>query len=414
MGISEYRFQSVFDTLTTDGRTPEGGLSRPAFSEKHLAARRRFADLSLEHGFAVHIDGAGNVSARYDTAGEDAPTLILGSHLDSVPDGGLFDGTLGVAAAFETMLSLRDLGTPLPANIEVIDFTDEEGTWVSLLGSRAASGALSEHDLDNPKGKGQAFEAALERAGLTRKGILGARRTGERFLAYLELHIEQGLRLISSKIDIGVVSGMVGIYKYLVTFYGTANHAGTTPMDRRRDAGLGASAFTLAVRDIAMDRFTDCAATVGNMEFAPGVFNIIPSWVACSLELRSSTAARARALATALREEAVVIADRFGLGLEVEFMQSVLPRMLDKHIQKEFALAAKDLGLRSRTLTSLAGHDAQSMAALGPSGLIFVPSVGGYSHSAHETTSWKDCVNGCNTLFGAARRLLDAAATNGA
>ena len=418
MNIDKQRLRATFDALTTDGRTPEGGLNRPALSTAHLAARQRFAEMITAGGFAVHTDGAGNVSARWQAAGPAAPTLMIGSHLDSVPEGGRFDGALGVAAAYEVLLALHECGEAFNANLEVIDFTDEEGTWVSLMGSRAISGQLTARDLANPRGNPAVFEKRLARAGLTRSGILAASRAEEEFKAYLELHIEQGTRLESSGTNIGVVTGMVGIFMYLVTFRGTANHAGTTPMDRRRDAAQGASAFALQVRTIIMDRFPDCVATVGNMTFEPGAFNIVARSVACFMEFRSSDIARAHALQRALRTMAFREAERFNLEVDFEHLETVQPRTMDGHVQRTFHAAAAHLGLTTTGLPSLAGHDAQSMALLGPAGLIFVPSVGGFSHSAREHTRWEDCIRGCSTLFEAARRLLsdppDAAPIAGA
>ncbi len=406
MRIDEKRFRATFEALTADGRTPEGGLNRPALSRAHLAARHSFAELIAVNGFALRTDGAGNLSAWLHCADPEAPSLVLGSHLDSVPHGGRFDGALGVAAAFEVLLSLRDSGKRLSTNIEVIDFTDEEGTWVSLLGSRAVSGQILARDLDKPRGNPEGFEEALARAGLTKAGILGASRVDEAFRAYLELHIEQGERLESSGTDIGVVSGMVGIFMYLVTFRGTASHAGTTPVKRRRDAAQGASAFALQVRQIVLKHFPDCVANVGNMTFAPGLYNVVAHSATCFLELRSSEGARARQLETALDKAAVYSAKRFGLTVDFKFLEAVEPRKMDFGIQHTFRTAAESLGLTTRTLPSMAGHDAQNMALLCPAGLAFVPSAGGYSHSAREYTSWNSCVNGCQVLLETACRLL--------
>ena len=229
--INPLRFADIFQTLTRDGATAEGGLCRPALSEAHLSARETFKALIHEHGFEPHTDGAGNLSARWNCDVESAPTLMLGSHLDSVPNGGRFDGTLGVAAAFEVAQVLRDSIEPLNVHLEVMDFTDEEGTWVSLLGSRALTGQLSRQDLANPRGNPGAFAEALTCAGLTVDGILNADRSSTKYAAYLELHIEQGTRLENAAARIGIVTGMVGIHMFLVTFTGQANHAGTTPMN---------------------------------------------------------------------------------------------------------------------------------------------------------------------------------------
>ncbi len=404
--IDDRRLRATFEALTTDGKTGEGGLNRPALSSAHLKARATFTELIAKEGFAKRTDGAGNLSAQWEAAGATASTLLLGSHLDSVPNGGRFDGALGVAAAFEVMQSLRDTGIAPRVNVEVIDFTDEEGTWVSLMGSRAFTGQLSAHDLDHPHGPPGAFDRALTRAALTREGILSAVRTDTSLRAFLELHIEQGPRLETRQTDIGIVSAMVGIFKYVVTFTGLANHAGTTPMDRRRDAAQGAAGFVLQVRQTVMREFPKCVANVGHLTLAPGAYNIVPETAACALELRAATESRAQELEAALRAAASEVAAQHNLKADFTFVQSVSPRAMDPALQSIFKSAADGLGLTSCSLLSLAGHDAQNMAARCPAGLIFVPSRDGVSHSSREFTRWEDCVSGCQTLFEAARRLV--------
>ena len=406
MAINKRRFGATLLSLTTDGRTTQGGLNRPAFSPAHLAARKRFVQMIEDAGLSVHTDGAGNVSARWCPVDPEAPTLIMGSHLDSVVNGGRFDGTLGVAAAFEVLLALRDLDGTFNANVEVIDFTDEEGSWVSLLGSRAFCGLLTGRDLEHPHGNPDDFALALDRANLTKAGILGASRRKEPFKAYLELHIEQGTRLESSGINIGIVTGMVGIYKYQMVFTGTANHAGTTPMKRRRDALQGACKFTLQVRDIVLKHFPDCVANVGNMNVAPGASNIVPSSVTVALELRSSEHDRAQQLLRAYRAAAQEAADQYDVEVDFKRIGEVTPSKMDAGVQKAFQQAADRLNFSTRPLPSLAGHDAQHLTTLCPSGLVFVPSRGGFSHSPLEYTSWNDCVRGCQILFETARHLL--------
>ena len=399
--IDEDRFRHTFHALTRAGATPEGGLNRPALSPPHLEARQVFREMIAARGFKIREDTAGNLSASLPSGGADAPTLVFGSHLDSVPNGGRFDGTLGVAAAFEALECVRDSGLTLRCNLEVIDFTDEEGTWVSLMGSRAATGALSIKDLANPRGSREAFEAALARAGLTPEGILQASRAGEDIAGYLEMHIEQGTRLEDARLDIGVVSGMVGITMYMVTFRGRANHAGTTPMQQRRDATQGASALALDVRRIVMRDFPNCVANVGKMTFAPGAFNIVADRVTAYLEIRSQDAAQIQALEAVLRQAASRIAEEHALTVDFAFLEAVEPRFLDEPVCQAIEGAAERLGLAHRRLPSLAGHDAQSMGRICPSGLFFVPSIGGFSHSSLEATAWEDCERGANTLLQA-------------
>ena len=401
--VNEARFREDYERLTLDGATPDGGLSRPALNKAHLAARETFRGMIRQRGLTIRQDDAGNLSACHSPSSQTKPILLLGSHLDSVENGGRFDGTMGIAAAFEVIQVLREHYPDIP--LEVIDFTDEEGTWVSLLGSRAASGQLTQKDLDHPRGDPEAFQRALEEAGLTSEGILSATRNSKNLHAYLELHIEQGTRLEKSQTDIGIVTGMVGIHMYLVTFGGQANHAGTTPMNERHDAALGASKFCLMVQETVTEQFPDCVATVGRMDFSPGAFNIVAGQVTAFMELRTEDSGRAKQLQQALHKMAKHSAKEFDLNVNFQHLESVIERKMDSSIIEALESGALALGLTSRRLPSLAGHDAQSMALLCPSGLIFVPSVGGFSHSSREYTHWSDCVKGANVLLNAAKQL---------
>jgi N-carbamoyl-L-amino-acid hydrolase len=296
-----------------------------------------------------------------------------------------------------------EAGVSLPVHLEAIDFTDEEGTLVGELGSGALAGVLPAEALRSPRAGREALEEGLARAGLTEAGILGARRDPSSLAGYLELHIEQGARLIEAGVDIGVVTGIVGIGSAWLTFTGRADHAGTTPMPARRDAAQGASAFTLATREI-VDRFPDCTVNVGEMRFQPGAFNIVPARATLGLEYRAPDPAGMGRLEGALLARAEQEAARFGLGLEVERLSPVHPAAMSETMQGACGAAAESLGLAYRPLVSFAGHDGQALAAVCPAGMIFVPSVGGASHSAREFTRWEDCVNGANVLLGAALR----------
>lgn len=413
--VNSDRMLASFNQLALIGATAEGGVNRPTFSEAHLAARKWFREEIERASLEFHTDGAGNHSAFLTSAGRVAPqdsggayrdqTLILGSHLDSVPNGGRFDGALGVIAALEVLRTVKENGIRLKVNLEAIDFTDEEGTLVGLLGSAAISGDLHPEMLQTPRGGRENLVAGMQRAGLSDESMLSAVRPKESFAGYLELHIEQGKRLERAKLDIGVVSAIVGIWSYRLSFIGRADHAGSTTMDDRLDASLGASAFTLAAREMVMKDFPACVVNVGKMDFAPGAFNIVPAHVDVSLEFRSPDEDEFKRLDSALLSLANTEATRFGLELKIENLGKHSPSIMSDKVQRAYSETCGDLGLTHTSLTSGAGHDGQSLANLCPVGMIFVPSVNGTSHSPKEFTKWEDCVNGANVLLQAALRL---------
>jgi beta-ureidopropionase / N-carbamoyl-L-amino-acid hydrolase len=403
--INSDRMLDAFNQLALIGGTADSGVHRPTFDEAHLAARAWLRGHIEANGFEFRTDGAGNHSAILPCDDPSAPTLILGSHLDSVPNGGRFDGALGVMAALEVLKTLRENGIKLKVQLEAMDFTDEEGTLVGLLGSAALAGHLSKENLEKPRGGRERLLEGMVRAGLSDESMLSAIRKRESLAGYLELHIEQGKRLEKSGTDIGIVTAIVGIWSYKLSFIGKADHAGTTTMEDRRDASLGASAFTLAAREMVMRDFPNSVVNVGKMDFAPGAFNIVPAQVDVALEFRSPDEEEFKRLDTALLELARREAARFGLDLQTEFLGKHSPSLMDADVRGAFVDACDTLGLSHMPLPSGAGHDGQSLADLCPVGMIFVPSVGGASHSPREFTKWEDCVNGANVLLQAALRL---------
>jgi beta-ureidopropionase / N-carbamoyl-L-amino-acid hydrolase len=399
------RLHSDFDALAAFGDTGDGGVHRPTFGEAHLTARAWLREQIVKAGLQPRVDGAGNHSAFLQCAAANAPVLLLGSHLDSVPHGGRFDGALGVLAALEVLRIVKEAELTLLMNLEAIDFTDEEGTLVGFLGSTALAGILTEQELVHPRGGREALAAGMARAGITGQSALAAARPAESIGGYLELHIEQGNRLERARKNIGIVTDIVGIGAYRLTFIGRADHSGTTSMQDRLDAAQGASAFTLAVRETVMRDFPGCVGNVGNMVFAPGAFNIVPASVVVSLEFRAPTQDKFSALEQALLELARATAERLGLGLQSEFLSKHAPTPLDGRVQHAFAQTCDALGLSHIPLVSGAGHDGQMLASLCPVGMIFVPSKEGASHSPREFTEWQDCVNGANVLLETAIKL---------
>jgi N-carbamoyl-L-amino-acid hydrolase len=400
--IDERRFREDFEALSKFGKTAQGGVNRPALSPAHLAARDWLRQRIEQGGLDFRQDGAGNLSAYLSCGPLGAPSLLLGSHLDSVPTGGRFDGALGVLAGLEVLRCLRQEQAKLPLNLELLDFTDEEGSLVSFFGSFAFAGLLDSENLANPRGGRQNLLDGLQRAGLREENILSARRNPETVAAYLELHIEQGRQLQSSHHQIGVVTDIAGIAFYRLVFIGRPDHAGTISMDERLDAGLGASAFTLSLRETLLEQFPECYANVGNVQYEPGAFNIVPERATLSLEFRSASQAQFERLKVAVLEQARQVAELYGLGLDIHFLGQREPVQMSLLARSSIAQAAQRLGLRHMDMVSKAGHDAQALTAICPVGMIFVPSVGGVSHSPDELTEWRDCVNGANVLLQAA------------
>ncbi len=426
--INPDRMLDTFTQLALIGATGDGGVNRPTFSDAHLAARKWFKAEIERSGLEFRIDGAGNhsahlpasVIARADAQSNLQPgeeiasslsglamtsTLLIGSHLDSVPNGGRFDGALGVMAALEVLKTVKENGIRLKVNLEAIDFTDEEGTLAGMLGSAALAGHLHPNDLKNPRGGRENLVEGMARAGLSDEGMLSAARQKGSLAGYLELHIEQGKRLERGGIDIGIVSTIVGIRSYRLSFIGRADHAGSTLMTDRVDASLGASAFTLAAREIVMKDFPNCVVNVGKMDFAPGAFNIVPARVDLALEFRAPSEGEFDRVDSALLVCAEKEARHFGLELKVEFLSSHSPSPASEKVMSAFADACNNLGLTHTSLISGAGHDGQSLVEMCPIGMIFVPSVDGASHAPREFTKWEDCVNGANVLLQTVFRL---------
>jgi hydantoinase/carbamoylase family amidase len=397
--INPGRLRADFESLSQFGASASGGVTRPAFSPAHLEMRRWFHEQAQQAGLEASSDGAGNHSARLRCGPAGAKYLLMGSHLDSVPEGGRYDGALGVLAALEVLRTVQEHNLKLPYHLEAIDFTDEEGTLVSFLGSFAFSGLLTAADLEKPRGDPQALAEGLQRAGLTNESILAARRDPTQLTGYLELHVEQGSRMEKAGVQIGAVTHIAGIRFFRLTYTGSPGHGGTIPMEERRDAAWGASAFTLAVRDIVMGGFPECFANVGRVEYRPGFFNIIPQQAELALEFRSPDPEQFERLEQALFENAREQAQRFNLDLDIELIGKRHPARMQPAMVSAVRESAATLGLSCTDIISRAGHDAQAMASICPAGMIFVPSQGGISHSPLEFTPWEDCLNGANVLL---------------
>jgi N-carbamoyl-L-amino-acid hydrolase len=394
---SPERMEQRIQALSQFGANPEGGVSRVAFSEADRAGREYVEALMRDAGLDVRVDTAGNLIGRRAGREDGLPPILFGSHIDSVPGGGNYDGDVGVIGAIEVIELLNEHGIVTRHPLEVVSFTDEEG---GLTGSRAMVGSLSADALEIVSHSGLTIRDGIRQVGGDPDRLdLAARKAGD-LTAYVELHIEQGAILDEADIDIGVVEGIVGIRWWEVTVEGMANHAGTTPMDRRRDALVSAAELTLAINRIARELEGRQVATVGQIRASPGAPNVVPGKVTMSLEIRDLDAAKMQLVFDRIEEEAGRIAE--GNATPIAFAELDLaapPAPTDERLRAIVAQAADELGLTHKRMPSGAGHDAQDLAKIAPIGMIFVPSVGGISHSPREFTSAQDMANGASVLL---------------
>lgn len=397
--INPDRLLNDIQALGTIGATAENGVSRPAMSEVDLAGRAWFQAQAEAEGFTFGQDGVGNLSAVLPASQGDAKTLLIGSHLDTVPNGGRYDGALGVLSALEVLRTIRDAGVTLPFHLEAISFTDEEGSVFALLGSSGLAGQLTLEYLHESRGGEERMREGMARLGLSYDSILGAARNPESLVGYLEVHPEQGKRLEHTKIDIGIVTSIVGIRSLWIGFAGAAAHAGTQPMDERRDALWGASTFVLRARQLVMERFTPGVMNCGKLEVSPSAFNIVPERVELALEFRHGTEDALDEMEDALRKLAHEVAETFELKLAIVQAGRYEPALMEEQFIAAIEAASDEVGLSHIRLMSFAGHDAQSTSKLMPSAMFFVPSVDGISHNPKEYTHDHDVVNGANVLL---------------
>lgn len=399
LAIHSERFLSMMREQAQIGATEAGGVSRPALFGDDLKIREWFKNQIEAAGLEYQIDGAGNQSAIWHCADPNAQTLLLGSHFDSVVNGGRFDGPLGVLSAFEALLTLKEAGQTLPFHLEVINFTDEEGTLVGLMGSSALCGLLSEADLQHPRGGRERLETAMQQIGISDESILAAKRNPETLLGYLEVHIEQGTRLIENELQIGAVDAIVGIRTYNLRFGGEAAHAGTMPIHKRHDAMRAASDFISAAFELVPRDHHPGVVNFGRIDVGPGGYNIVPDHVDLGMEFRHGNLEAFDALQAALLARAAASAAAYGVTLETQVLGSADPSPMGQSFVQAIEAASDKLGLQHTRLLSFAGHDAQALAQITNSAMFFVPSVDGISHNPKEFTPDADCINAANVML---------------
>ena len=395
--VNEDRLEKRIMELAQFGIQDNGETESVAFSDADVAAQQWAVSQLKGLGMATFIDYAGNIVAKRLGTVKNAKTISFGSHIDRVPAGGNYDGCVGSMAALEVIETLNENNVKTKHTLEVIIFSNEEG---GVMGSRAIAGHLGTNALDIKNTTGYTMgEGIMRLGGDTTRIAEVARKKGD-IAAFVELHIEQGGILEKENLDIGIVEGIVGLQWWNVVFDGFANHAGTTPMNARQDALLAAARFVIAVNEVATSFEGAQVATVGRISAEPGAPNVIPGKVITSLEIRDLSSDVIKEVYGAIQQRSAEISTASGVEITFEALDTTAdPAIMNSDIQKEIENSAASLGLSYKTMPSGAGHDAQDMALIAPTGMIFVPSRGGISHSPKEYTSPTDMANGANVLL---------------
>lgn len=392
------RLNGWLAAMSEFGKNPAGGVTRLAYSDADLAARACTMRLMREAKLDVVVDAAGNIFGR--RAGSDAHErpVIFGSHVDSVPDGGNYDGNVGTLAAIEVARTLGEQGVATRHPLWVACWQNEEGgTW----GSHLVTAETTPAERATVARSGTSIDEGIRVLGGDPARLATARLHPGDVHGYLELHIEQGGILDRDHVDIGVVEGIVGLREWDVTIEGFANHAGTTPMSERRDALLAAARFTEMVNRVVTAEPGRQVGTVGRIQAFPGAPNVVPGKVTCTLELRDLDDRKIQRLYDVIVVESRQIGARNGTTFGFHEFVTHESARCDERVHALIGASARTLGLTTMSLPSGAGHDAQNLARICPMGMIFIPSVAGISHSPREFSRAADITNGANVLLGA-------------
>ena len=398
--INAQRLQDNLEKLGEFGRNPEGGVTRLGFSQAEMDARTYAMSLMKDAGLQVRVDAAGNLFGRRAGTAQ-LPTLLFGSHIDSVPHGGNFDGTVGSLGAIEVVRALNDGHITTRHPLEVVIWTNEEGPHfgISALGSGVAAGALGPEILDRKDEEGLTLADWLRRYGQDPSHLADARIPRGALAAIVELHIEQGPQLYETKVQIGVVQGIVGLKRWKCVATGFANHAGTTPMNRRKDALAAAAKDLLAVREVVRAEPGRQVGTVGYMKAEPGAPNVIPGHAEFPVELRDLDSATIERMWEQIQQRFAQTDKEEGVETHCAVINDIAPALSDPAVQNTIREAARSAGLTTVDLPSGAVHDAGEISRLAPMGMIFIPSRDGISHAPQEFSTWDDVANGAEVLY---------------
>jgi N-carbamoyl-L-amino-acid hydrolase len=402
--INAERLLADLSSLAAIGGLPDGGVDRLAWSDHDLAGRRWFAERMREAGIEARLDAALNVFGHLP--GATGPWLLTGSHLDTVPNGGRLDGAYGAVAALEVLRTLAESGDPLAEQVEVVGFADEEGVRFEfgLIGSLALVGELDIERLrDGLDWQGVPIRQVLATAGRDVDRMLEVQQHRHSIKAFVELHIEQGPRMEADGVDLAVVTGIVGVHRQGIEIEGTQNHAGTTPFRLRHDAGRAASRAAAELRDVLQGVDAQVVGNIGSMHFDPGSVNVIPGRARFTLEVRHLDEPVVRQAVAAFKTRLESICAEEGCQPTVELLSWVPAAPMNATVIEALEQSCTELGRQPARLSSGAGHDAAVLSRHVPSGMLFVPSVGGISHSPRETTSDAQLVLGAQALLRGVR-----------
>ena len=407
--IDAKRFERNFNAISEFGALKGGGLTRLAFSKEDLEARKFLINLIEKNGFKLKIDNVGNIYAIYDDGCEvGAKPVCVGSHIDSVPNGGFYDGTLGVMAGLEALTAIKEAGIKLKRPLWLINFSCEESSRfkTATIGSKIISGKLSQQRLHELKDEdGISLFEAMSAAGFKPQNLDEAILKENSLHAYLELHIEQGPVLERSAISVGVVSGIAAPIRFEITIQGKADHSGATPMNMRSDALLAASHIIIAANKFAKNKKT-AVATVGYVHAKPGVLNVVPGEARLGVDLRDIDKKSLDELNLELRNFVDELSHELKFSYEIKELSSDEPVKLSEHAINLLEDEARKLGVKTLTLPSGAGHDAMNLTKLANSvGMLFIPCVDGISHNTKEAINFKDAVSATKILTNALIRL---------
>jgi N-carbamoyl-L-amino-acid hydrolase len=398
------RLKNDIEALAQIGRDPRGGITRPSFSQADLEARKWLREKIEQGGLLFRQDGAGNIFGRVGSSGR---VVLVGSHIDTVINGGKFDGSVGVLASLECLRIIKENTIPFNRPLELVAFTDEEGNLVGdFLGSRAFAGLLNKDEIEKGMTSfGRPLKEILKGTGFTVESIFEARQARPEVGAFLELHIEQGANLEIEGVPIGIVERISGKRYFWCSFVGRADHGGTTPLELRHDAFLATADFSLKGTQLVATRHYGSTITVGKVSVHPGSFSVVPGQVDFSLDFRSSSPETLEELETDLLALAGDIASTRGLTFYSRLVDQTEPAELSGRIIEIMKEECGRLEYPFMMMTSGAGHDAQIISSLAEAGMIFIPCLDGISHTPEEMINWDDLEKGANLLLHTLLRL---------